>query len=241
MNPVAQDKIIEIGGGKGALTNILAGQDLDLLVFEKDLLLAQGVKAIYPEVFVVGADCMEMDWVRVNRYLDQAKIIGCLPYNIASPFLWGLVLQCRVFARMVFTVQKEVALRIVACPGSKIYGALSIWIQTLVAPYYEFGIGPNAFRPRPKVDSAVISFSPRELAFDTKRIENFRSLLRLCFQSRRKQLRKILKSFMASDIDHFLWAKGIEPYCRPEQLTPQQFLDLSDTLGNELSSPLLKI
>ncbi len=231
LNPLPKDWVIEIGSGKGALTDILAGLDVDLLVFERDIYLARVVKKRYPDLSVVGADCLEIDWARINRVINQGKVVGCLPYNIASPLLWELVLQFRSFVRMVFTVQEEVALRIVARPGSKVYGALSVWIQTLVEPNYEFGIKPNVFRPRPKVDSAVISFRPRQSVFSLKLIENLRFLLRVCFQARRKQLRKILKSFMTSDIDRFLLAKGIEPHCRPEQLSPQQFVELSNAWG----------
>lgn len=234
LNPQPWDQVIEIGSGRGALTSILNRYELKLVVFEKDLLLAQEIKAKYPNIFMVGSDILHVDWARVNHSLKPTRIIGCLPYNIASPFLWELVHQFRSFEKMVFTVQKEVALRIVARPGSKIYGALSIWVQSLVKPKYEFAIGPNVFRPRPKVDSAVISFTPTEAETYSQSFENLNGLLRLCFQSRRKQLRKILKSFVTSDINQYLCSQGIDPYSRPEQLSPRQFVALSQTLDYNL-------
>lgn len=234
VHPSAQDKIVEIGSGRGALTRYLVRQDGELIVFEKDERLAQRLKSDYPEIFIVEADILEVDWSRVNRVIDQAKVIGCLPYNIASPFLWDLVFQFRSFVKMVFTVQKEVASRIVSKPGNRIYGALSIWIQTFVHPQYEFGIPPHVFRPRPRVDSAVITFFPREVQFFPEDVRNFICLLRLCFQARRKQLRKILKSLQTSDIDQCLLEHGIDPNSRPEQLAPHQFVSLSNRFGKEL-------
>lgn len=217
------DRIVEIGPGPGALTRILLNcNPTKLLLIEKDLHYA-GERMREGGALVVAADALDMSW---ERFPTPWKCIGNLPYNVASPIMWELFSRAAGLVRAVFMIQKEVGLRVVARPATSAYGALSIWIQSFVAPKMEFVVPPHVFKPRPKVDSAVLSFSP--LAEDCGRAfepDALSATLRACFQQRRKQLGSIAKSLGKSP--GLLEALGIEPMLRPENLTPGDFHRLS--------------
>ena len=225
-----QDKVLEIGPGQGALTFKLLELTPDLTVIEKDFKLAAHIKSFKPEIDVIVMDVMDFAWQALAGEYNW-KLIGNLPYNIASPLIWDLVSGCYSCKRAVFTVQKEVAQRIVAKPGSKKYGAISVWVQSFVVPKLLFSIGSQVFRPRPKVDSAVISMDPvpQEKRFDCP--QKLANLLHLCFQQRRKQLGTILKRHWTPVMSRWIASHGLDTRVRPEQLSPGQFQELALLLG----------
>lgn len=221
-----QDNILEIGPGQGALTHKICKLSSKLTVIEKDCKLAEYIHACQPQINVIVLDVLKFAWQRLlNGY--AWKVIGNLPYNIASPLIWDFVGSGNFFQKAVFTIQKEVAQRIVSRPGSKQYGALSVWVQSFVSPKLLFSVGPQVFRPRPKVTSAVVSLEPLPQARRTVQAEKLADLLHLCFQQRRKQLGTILKSHWTPAIDKWLLAQGIDAQIRPEQLSPRQFQELA--------------
>ena len=215
------DFVAEIGPGPGALTRILLDcRPARLVLIEKDRHYA-AERMREGGAGVVLADALEVAW---ERFPAPWKCIGNLPYNVASPIMWELFSRSRGLSRAVFMIQKEVGLRVTARPGTSAYGALSVWIQSFVAPRLEFIVPPHVFRPRPKVDSAVLSFTPLpggapgETAFDPAALA---VTLKACFQQRRKQLGSIAKS--AGRNPEALEALGIDPRLRPENLTPGEF------------------
>jgi 16S rRNA (adenine1518-N6/adenine1519-N6)-dimethyltransferase len=159
------------------------------------------------------------------------KIVGNLPYNVASPLIWEIASRARGMERAVFMVQKEVAARLAAAPGSRTYGALSVWVQSFAAVRVLFKVGPGAFQPPPRVDSAVLCLTPlsagplrKEPSFPPRALSG---LLRLLFQQRRKQLGTILRGVRAPGLEAWLEAEGVSPTARPEELSPGRLQSLS--------------
>jgi 16S rRNA (adenine1518-N6/adenine1519-N6)-dimethyltransferase len=222
-------RIVEIGPGRGALTSILCAQGADLVVLEKDLELARLLRRKpHPPSIIVG-DALQFDWSRLPQN-EALKIIGNLPYNIASPLIWTLVSTLERYARMVFCVQREVARRMCAQPGSREYGALSVWVQSFASVHPALSIGRNVFFPRPKVDSAVIILTPLNEQQRVQDKDKLQHILRICFQKRRKQLSTILKSYWHPEVEAWLLGQDLKAHLRPENLSPRQFQELSSII-----------
>lgn len=216
------DRVLEIGPGPGALTEIIRQQQPSRLVLvEKDTHWAwERMAAGAGSLNVILADALTLPW---ERFAEPWKFIGNLPYNVASPLMWELFSRASGLTLAVFMVQKEVGLRLAARPGTTAYGALSVWVQSFVRPRLEFIVPPHVFRPRPKVDSAVLAFRPlpasgAESRFDPVALSQ---TLKLCFQMRRKQLGTIIRS--AYNDPDLLKQAGIDPRLRPEDLPPEAF------------------
>ncbi|MBQ3059896.1 MAG: 16S rRNA (adenine(1518)-N(6)/adenine(1519)-N(6))-dimethyltransferase RsmA [Desulfovibrio sp.] len=222
------DNILEIGPGPGALTRALEiGPHARLLLLEKDHHWAVERQLLAgPRTQAVLMDALRFDWQRISAQRPW-KIIGNLPYNVASPLIWDIVSQASGLQRAAFMVQKEVGQRLAAAPGTRHYGALSVWTQSYARPRIEFSVGPGAFRPPPKVDSAVLSFEPVPPEQRPAHPEALARLLRVCFQQRRKQLggifRKAGLAFMLMALDE----AGLTYNLRPEALSVTDFGRLS--------------
>jgi len=220
--------VLEIGPGRGALTrHLLDSGARPVLALEKDRDLARELKERLPEVQVVLGDGLTFAWEGLAG-MPGIRLIGNLPYNVASPMLWEIVSRAGGWSRASFMVQLEVGRRIVARPGCKEYGALSVWLQSFTTPRLLFKVPPQVFRPQPKIDSAVLEFFPRPVHELPNRQEALSKTLALCFQKRRKQLKSILKESFAKGLGEHFEAKGISPEERPEGLSPEQFLWLSE-------------
>ncbi len=220
------DNVLEIGPGRGALTRPLSDKGALVYALEKDKDLCFSLKAEMPELNIVCADALDWDWSRLNR-LNRLRITGNLPYNIASRLLWDMAGQMLNFNKAVFMVQKEVGQRIAADPGSKTYGALSVWIQSFWIPKILFMVSPKVFRPRPKIESAVLGFKLINTEKKFFSNEQLARTIRILFQKRRKQIGTILKSYWNNEIISFLESRGIDPRSRPEDLSPADFQGLS--------------
>lgn len=220
------DKVLEIGPGQGALSQFLLQNGAQVAGVEKDLALARELKKKWPDMDVIAADASGIQWDRLHR-AGFGKIIGNLPYNIASPLIWDIVSQLAHAKRMIFTIQKEVGLRLTARPGTKEYGALSVWVQSFAHPRLEFTLGPRVFRPCPKVDSAVVSLHPHAFHPSQDQRRALAALLRVCFQQRRKQLKTSLRHLWSESVQDWFAEHGVRPQARPEDMTPGEFLSLS--------------
>ena len=224
------DQVMEIGPGPGALTAVLRPLPWSrLLLLEKDEHYAEEHAARpLPGLEVVAGDALEYPWETLE---GPWKVVGNLPYNVASPLMWDLVRRVPRLERAVFMIQKEVGDRLLAAPGSKDYGALTVWIQSFVRTGKGFVIGPAAFSPPPKVDSAVVVFEPLPPEQRPPHPERLSRLIKICFQQRRKQLQRILRH---AEPERFtpamLETLGIEQTQRPETLTVSQFQLLAETL-----------
>ncbi len=227
------DNVIEIGPGPGALTTILEEKPLaQLILVEKDdHWAAERQRLGGPNTKALLMDALEMPWHTINEE-NPRKIISNLPYNVASPLMWDIFSQCTGLIRAVFMMQKEVGLRLIAKAGSKEYGALTVWTQSFVRPEWGFIVGPKSFSPPPKVDSAVLAFTPLSLDKRPQHPELLAKLIKMCFQNRRKQLKSNFKQNNALHLLPILESLSIDPERRPETLTPQDFLTIVQCMAD---------
>lgn len=230
VDPQAQDQILEIGPGPGALTSVLRQAPFaKLLLLEKDDAFARLHRDLgQPQVEVAHQDALAFAWPDLA---GPWKIVGNLPYNVASPLIWDIVSLVPQLERAVVMTQKEVAERIVAAPGSKTYGALSVWVQSFVRAEKCFNLGPGSFSPPPKVDSSVLRFFPLAPDLLPANPEALKKIIKTSFAQRRKQLRHVLsRGFAQTYDDNILISLGISPQDRPENLNPALFQALARAL-----------
>ena len=232
----ATDRVVEIGPGLGALSALLAPHARELWLIEVDPVLADRLRAQYaaqPLVHVVAADVLAVDFRTLLGSGDPAVVVANLPYNIASAVLTRLLQSHGCFTRMVLMLQQEVADRLRAHPGTKAYGVLSVMTQFAARVQSAMRVGPEAFVPRPKVESEVVVVEPLDHpAVPVADAAAFRSVVRTAFNQRRKQLVNSLRP-LCTDPAAVLRAAGIDPTRRPETLTLAEFAALSDALGRQ--------
>lgn len=225
----ADDWIIEIGPGPGALTRAVERlPHARLFLLEKDDRFArERQQEAADNTQAILTDALRFPWARLSPARSW-KIIGNLPYNVASPMIWDMAAQCRALRRAAFMVQKEVGQRLAAAPGNGHYGALSVWVQSYWKPRMEFIVGPGAFSPPPKVDSAVLSFAPLPQENLPRHPEALARLIKLFFQQRRKQLGSIARRAPWPGVLEALEEAGIDVRLRPEQLAVTDFQRICD-------------
>lgn len=225
------EMVLEVGPGRGALTEQLLPAAGRLVAVEYDRALAGRLREQYasnPRVRVVEADVLAAPLAEVAG-TDDYLIVGNVPYYITTPILFHALEHPRA-RRAVFLVQKEVADRLAAAPGSGSYGALSVNVQAVARVERLFRVSAGAFHPPPRVDSAVVRVTPRSdpvvAAADEVRLREF---VQGAFGFRRKQMRRVLRSLWnvgPDDADALLAAVGIDPAARPETLSPANFATL---------------
>jgi 16S rRNA (adenine1518-N6/adenine1519-N6)-dimethyltransferase len=203
--------IVEIGPGEGALTRPLVERARVVHVIELDRDLAAAL-ASAQGVEVHQGDALAFDFA---AFPAGMRIVGNLPYNISTPLLFHLARYAGQVRDLHFMLQAEVVERMVAAPSTAAYGRLSVALQARFRMRRLFGVAPGAFRPAPKVDSAVVRMEPRA---DALRVDD--DLLRRAFSARRKTLRNALPG-----ID--FQGAGVDPGLRPENLSPEDYARLS--------------
>lgn len=212
LDPVAGETVLEIGPGKGSLTAALLARGLKVVAIERDRVLAAALPR--ENVTVVEGDALRVEWPRVP------KIVGNIPYYITSPLI-DKALTPPLPERVVFLVQAEVADRLAADPGSKVYGALSVGVQAVCRVEKLFTVAPGSFKPPPKVRGAVVRLTPRsEPLVRSEEIGAFRTFVTACFSQRRKQLKNAVPGLSSSQLEQL----GIDPTLRPERLAPDLFV-----------------
>jgi len=226
------DTVVEIGPGHGLLTKILSKTASKVIAIELDPYLFEKLKtklSSHDNIEILFGDALKYHY----EELETFKVVANIPYYITTPIIFRLIEAGKKMKSMTLTIQKEVAQRIVAKPDSKAYGVLSIAVQYFSDPTLEFIVPKEAFRPVPKVDSAVIHMeileSPRVKVMDEKL---FFSTVRTAFSQRRKTLSNSLKS-VSDDIKSILLSAGIDPVRRAETLSIEEFARLSDILKKQ--------
>ena len=216
INPKPDDAIVEIGPGLGAITEeILAiNPRLQVVELDRDLIPVLRTKFFnYPDFQIHEADALNFDFreLMTDRPL---RIVGNLPYNISTPLIFHLLEQSGVVQDMHFMLQKEVVQRLAAVPGDNNYGRLGIMAQYFCKVQPLFEVGPGAFRPAPKVDSAIVRLVPhKELPHPAKDLKTLQAVVRTAFNARRKTLRKALGAMVTVEQ---LQSLGINDGLRPE-------------------------
>ena len=226
--PVAADHVVEIGPGRGALTDALARRAGHLTLIELDRDLVASLRNRYANatgVDVVSADALGVDYAALG---DRLRLVGNLPYNISTPLLFHLARFAAVIVDMHFMLQKEVVDRITAAPGGKAWGRLGVMLALAFDSESLIDVDPSCFDPPPRVDSAVVRLSPRP---DAPRITDpvlLERVVRDAFSQRRKTLRNALKG-VATAADFA--SADIDAGARAETIAAEGFVRLANTIA----------
>ncbi len=231
------ETVVEIGPGRGALTELLLARAARVVAIELDKPLVELLRGRFgadSRFTLVHADVLDVALAGAAGGVPFA-LAGNIPYYITTPILFH-ALEPPMPLRSVFLVQKEVAERVVAEPGSKIYGALSVNVQALAVPRLVAKVPAAAFSPPPKVDSAILAMEPRaEPLITAAEQSGFSEMVIATFGLRRKQMRRVVRTLaeLSPDAaDQILNGAGIDAESRPETLAPGKFAALYRQLAN---------
>jgi len=234
IHPKPDDALVEIGPGLGALTEeMLALNDhLQVVELDRDLIPVLRTKFFnYPDFRIHQADALKFDFGQLVENGKRIRIIGNLPYNISTPLIFHLLGHSGVVEDMHFMLQKEVVQRLAAVPGDNNYGRLGIMAQYFCKVQPLFEVGPDAFRPAPKVDSAIVRMVPHKiLPHPVKDHKLLQAVVRTAFSARRKTLRKGLAGMVSVEQLHSV---GINDGLRPENLSLADYVAIADLLADE--------
>jgi 16S rRNA (adenine1518-N6/adenine1519-N6)-dimethyltransferase len=228
VNPQPGDHLVEIGPGQGAITLPLLRKhgELTAIEFDRDLVvpLSQAAHGV-GQLTVIHKDVLEVDFSKLAGE-GRLRLVGNLPYNLSSPILFHALEHAGVVRDMHFMLQKEVVDRMAAPPGSKVYGRLSVMLQAYCIVTSLFDVPPTAFRPPPKVDSAVVRLVPHAAAdVGIRDHARFADVVRAAFGQRRKTLRNALSGVCdTAQIE----AAGLRPDLRAEQVEVAAFVRLAN-------------
>jgi 16S rRNA (adenine1518-N6/adenine1519-N6)-dimethyltransferase len=225
--PQPGDRLVEIGPGEGAITFELlrAAGHLDAIELDRDLVEPLRARSAgLGELVVHSADALCFDFCSLAGAGEKLRLAGNLPYNISTPLLFHLLDQAACIRDMHFMLQKEVVERMAAQPGGKDYGRLSVMLQARCEVIPLFTVGPGAFRPPPKVDSAVVRLLPLAHPLPIPDRALFARIVAAAFAQRRKTLRNGLKGLLDAET---IAALGIDPGARAEQLALADFARLA--------------
>lgn len=223
--PAAGDTMVEIGPGQGAMTTLLLKSlsRLHVVELDRDLVALLQKKFSADKLIMHAGDALQFDFGAIAPEQGKLRIVGNLPYNISSPLLFHLTQYAQQVEDQHFMLQKEVVQRMVASPGGKDYGRLSVMLQWRYQMELLFIVPPSAFDPPPKVDSAIVRMRPiaTPLACEQTRLEQ---VVTQAFSQRRKVIRNSLSSLFTEEQ---LIVAGIDPQARPETISLEQYVALT--------------
>lgn len=230
--PAPGQCLVEIGPGTGALTLPLLQHIGELHVIELDRDLAadlvrrcQGIGKLHMHC----QDALDFDFRSFIKNRDRLRVLGNLPYNISTPLIFHLLASADRITHMMFMLQEEVVDRLGAAPGTKTYGRLSVMVQARCRVEKLFTVDAASFTPPPGVSSAIVKLTPH-IQSEILDQNNFAGLVRQSFNQRRKTLHNALKGMIN---DQQMKTLGIDPGLRPEQLSVEQFIRLSNDVKRE--------
>ncbi|HEU4368956.1 MAG TPA: 16S rRNA (adenine(1518)-N(6)/adenine(1519)-N(6))-dimethyltransferase RsmA [Methylomirabilota bacterium] len=233
--PTPRDLVVEIGPGEGALTGELARRAGRVTALEVDRVLVERLRRRLPGVETVEADARTWDYGALARPPGgRVLVVGNLPYSVSKPILAALLDARAALDALALMLQREVAERLAAPPGGKVYGALSVLTQAVCDVELALRVPPGAFRPPPQVESAVVRVTPLGLARVPAALEpRFRDVVRAAFGQRRKTLANALAAGLGLPQDRVREAAttaGVDPGRRAETLTIGEFVSLAARL-----------
>lgn len=231
LHPKTHDHLVEIGPGQGALTFPILKQihQLEVVELDRDLvLLLKDRSQSLGKLDIYSADALKFDFASLKKDDRMLRVFGNLPYNISTPLLFHLLSYSQMISDMLFMLQKEVALRLVAQADDDHYGRLSVMAQYHCRIELLFDVPANAFYPPPQVESSMVLFTPyREYPYLAHDYTLFENIVRHAFQQRRKTLRNSLKKL----IDDSVWAHiKVHSDLRPENLSVKDFVEISNAV-----------
>ena len=239
VHPQSDEHLVEIGPGQGALTAALLGSGCTLDVIELDRDLVPGLLASFslaPGFKLHNADALNFDFsslvkrttIEPDHRNKRLRVVGNLPYNISTPLIFKLLENSSIIQDMHFMLQLEVVERLAASPGSKHWGRLGIMAQYQCQVEHLFDVPPHAFKPPPKVQSAIVRLTPWSTSpWPQCNAQLLRILVKAAFAQRRKTLRNNLKEIIDSTQ---LEALGIDPGARAETLKLTQFIEITNAI-----------
>jgi 16S rRNA (adenine1518-N6/adenine1519-N6)-dimethyltransferase len=230
VDPQPGEAIVEVGPGTGALTRPLLDRVPHLEAIEIDRDLAARLEAEHPRLRLHRGDVLKFDFAQLPTGL---RVVGNLPYNVSTPFLFRLVEVADRLRDAHVMLQKEVVDRMVAAPSTSEYGRLSVMLQYRFEMRKLFDVKPGAFRPPPKVDSAVVRLVPRRGGLGAKDAAALARVVTAAFTKRRKTLRNALAGVVDED---GLRALGIDPRLRPENLGVPQYVAIANAVASAAGS-----
>lgn len=232
--PKEGQRIVEIGPGKGALTEgiISVTKRMDVVELDRDLIPILRVNLFrYPDLTVHEADAMKFDFSSIASE-GNLRVVGNLPYNISTPLIFHLLTFAERIDDMHFMLQKEVVDRLAARPGDNLYGRLSVMAQYYCQVESLFIVGPESFDPPPKIDSAIVRMTPHKtLPYVAKDLKQLEDTVRIGFQQRRKTLRNNYKGVL-NDAD--FETLNIDPALRPERLDVEDFVNIANLISERV-------
>jgi 16S rRNA (adenine1518-N6/adenine1519-N6)-dimethyltransferase len=234
--PTSADLVVEIGPGEGALTQELARRAGRLVALEVDRGLLETLRRRWPTAEMLEADARTWDYGALERPSGgRVLIVGNLPYSVGKPIVAALLEARTAIDAMALMLQREVAERLAAPPGGKVYGAMSVLTQAVCDVALALRVPPGAFRPPPNVDSAVVRLTPRPHPRVPPELEaRFREVVRAAFASRRKTLANALGGGLGLSpgaARDAATSSGIDPGRRAETLTIEEFVSLTTRLS----------
>ncbi len=227
IDPQKGDTLVEIGPGQAALTRKMMQAIGHVTAVEIARDLAAWLKETFPETLsLIEADALKLDWATEVYPEKRLRIIGNLPYNISSPLLFHLTSVADRVIDQHFMNQKEVVDRLVAEPGCKVYGRLSVMLQYRYRMQKMFDVPPGAFTPAPKVTSSIVRMIPKKVE-DLLPVdgERFSIIVAAAFNQRRKTLRNAISKFLTEED---IRAAGVDPTARAESLDVEAFVRLAN-------------
>ncbi|GIX31562.1 MAG: ribosomal RNA small subunit methyltransferase A [Porticoccaceae bacterium] len=230
--PAGEDVLVEIGPGTGVLTAPLLERcrRLHAVEIDRDLARLLGERFTgHPSFVLHCADALRFPWGSLQGDAPL-RVVGNLPYNISTELLFRLLDHLSLIRDMHFMLQREVVERLAAPPGGRAYGRLSVMVQYHCAVKPLFSVPAGAFRPPPRVESAVVRLEPRPRPLAARRPEDFAALVRTAFQHRRKTLRNALKPLLAGGRES---AIPVDLERRPETLSVEEYVHLANWISEQ--------
>jgi len=236
----AEDYVLEIGPGTGNLTKYLVRKARKVFAIELDKELAAVLKSLIPNenLEIIQADVLKYNIIKIKPKEAKLKVISNLPYNISTQVIFKMLESGGIFSELYLMLQKEVAERIVAEPGIKDYGILAVVAGLFSQPEMLLTLGPEVFKPRPKVESALVKFKILdEPRFPVADYNLFKKMVRACFAMRRKMIRNSLRKsrlgLALGRLDELLAQAGIAPTARPETISLEKLVKLANLYCEE--------
>ena len=232
INPLPDDTILEIGPGKGALTELIYGKTENFIAVEIDTRVIEDLQSKFPGLQLIQKDFLKVDLSTIyDSNKKKLRIIGNIPYNLTSSIIFKAIRNSEMVEDAVLMVQNEVAKRMTAKQGSKDYGILTVLLNYFTDTQVCFKVSPNAFYPKPKVTSAVVHLRFKELSISEEKREMFISIVKACFGNRRKTLKNSLSNSIFKELNFS--NSGIDLSLRAEQLDVKDFLVLTEFALNQ--------
>jgi len=232
INPQPDDTLLEIGPGRGALTEFIYGKVENIIAVEIDTRVIRDLQSKFPDLQLIQKDFLKVDISKIyDSNKKKLRVIGNIPYNLTSSIIFKTIRNAEMIEDAILMVQNEVAKRMTAKKGSKDYGILTVLLNHFTNTQICFKVTPNAFYPKPKVTSAIVHLRFKKLIIPKEKREMFISVVKACFGNRRKTLKNSLSNSIFNELNFS--DSSIDLSLRAEQLDVKDFIELTDFALNQ--------